>query len=61
MINQLWYAAPLIVAISLVYAATRHELLEPILKHALRFGVMTVGLMGAVLGVLAVMSWWCSA
>ncbi len=61
MINQLWYAAPLIVAISLVYAATRHELLEPILKHALRFAVMTVGLMGVVLAVLAVMSWWCSA
>jgi hypothetical protein len=59
MVNQLWYAAPLIVAISLVYAATRHELLEPILKHAFRFAMMTTGLMGAVLLVLALASWWC--
>ena len=29
---RLWYAVPLIVAVSLVYAATRHELMEPILR-----------------------------
>ncbi len=61
MINQLWYAAPLIVAISLVYAATRHELLEPILRHALRFAVTITTLLGGVLAVLALASWWCSA
>ena len=61
MINQLWYAAPLIVSVSLVYAATRHEMMEHILGHALRFGLWIVGFMGLVLGVLAVISWWCSA
>jgi len=55
--NQLWYAAPLIVSLSLVYAATRHELLEPILIHAIRFALQTTGLMVAVLVVLAAMSW----
>lgn len=61
MINQLWYAAPLIVAVSLVYAGTRHEAWEPILRHAFRFAVMTTGLMGVILAVLAGMSWWCNA
>jgi hypothetical protein len=50
--NQLWYAVPLVVVVSLVYAATRHEQLGPILSHALRFGGMVVGFMAAVLVVL---------
>ena len=32
--NRMWYSLPLIVVISLVYAATRHELMAPILEHA---------------------------
>jgi hypothetical protein len=57
MINQLWYALPLIVVVSLVYAATRHELMKPILQHALRMGTMITGLMGIVLVILAIISW----
>ena len=37
-ITRMWYALPLIVVISLVYGATRHELPKPILEHAVRFG-----------------------
>ena len=37
-ITRMWYALPLIVVISLVYGATRHELPKPILEHAFRFG-----------------------
>jgi hypothetical protein len=55
--NQLWYAAPLIVSLSLVYAATRHELLQPILGHALRFALWTTGLMLVVLVLLAFITW----
>ncbi len=55
--NQLWYAAPLIVSLSLVYAATRHETLEPILWHALRFSLWTTGLMVVVFVALAFMTW----
>ena len=31
--SRLWFAVPLIVAVSLVYAATRHEMMAPILEE----------------------------
>jgi hypothetical protein len=34
--NHFWYAVPLIASVSLVYAATRHELMPHILRHAAR-------------------------
>lgn len=46
---QLWYALPLLVTVSLVYAATRHEEMKPILQHALRFGIWVVVFMVLVL------------
>ena len=33
-IKDFWFAVPLILAVSLVYAATRHEDMGPILGHA---------------------------
>lgn len=57
-ISDFWYMVPLIVTISLVYAATRHELMEAILAHAFRVGVWIVGFMGMVFGVLLLISWW---
>lgn len=47
-INHLFYAPPLLVAVSLVYAATRHEDLGAILRHAGSFGGWTVAFMAAV-------------
>lgn len=58
MFNRMWYSLPLIVVISLVYAATRHEVLQPILQHALRFGMSIVGFMIIVFIVLTVVSAW---
>jgi hypothetical protein len=52
LINQMWYALPLIVVISLVYAGTRQELMEPILIHAARLGGWIVGFMAVVFAVL---------
>ena len=49
---QLWYALPLLVSVSLVYAATRHEEMSPILQHALRFGVWVIVFMLVVLGLV---------
>ena len=46
--DTLYYAAPLIAAISLVYAATRHEQPLPILKHAGRVAAWIVGVMVAI-------------
>jgi hypothetical protein len=60
MINQFWYAVPLIVVISLVYSATRHELMQPILSHAVRLGVWIVGFMAAIFVLLCAVSWWLS-
>lgn len=53
---RIWYAAPLIVCVSLVYAATRHEHLGPILNHAARFAIWVVVFMVIVAGVLALVS-----
>jgi hypothetical protein len=57
-INQLWHAAPLIVAISLVYSGTRHEQPRAILEHAIRLGVWITAFMGAVAALLFAISWW---
>ena len=56
-IPYLFYLAPLIVSISLVYAATRHEYLGPILRHAVRFGGGIVLFMFIVWLILALMDW----
>ena len=56
-INDLWYSMPLIVAVSLVYAATRHEQMGPILAHAGRIAVWILGFMAIIFVVLKLISW----
>ena len=56
-LNQFWYALPLIVVVSLVYSATRHELMRPILEHAGRTAVWITGFMVVVFLLLSLMSW----
>lgn len=58
LVNDLWYALPLVIAVSLVYAATRHEAMQPILAHALRIGVWILSFMAVVFVVLLLLSWW---
>ena len=55
--NDLWYAVPLIIVISLVYSATRHERTDQILAGAARIGTWICGFMLAIFAVLAVASW----
>ena len=55
-VNDLWFAAPLIVSISLVYAGTRHEDKGDILRHAFRVAVWIAGFMAVILAVLFVVS-----
>ena len=57
-VNLMWYSLPLIVAISLVYSATRHEQLGPIFAHAVRLGLMIAGFMTVILVGLAILGWW---
>jgi hypothetical protein len=42
---NIWYALPAIIAISFVYAATRHEAIVPILGHAIRTVLWISGFM----------------
>ena len=51
----LWYALPLVVSVSLVCAATRHELMRPILEHAVRFGAWLLVFMAIFMGLLALL------
>jgi hypothetical protein len=55
--QQYLYAIPLVVAFSLVYGATRHEMMVPILQHAVRAAVWTTGFMLFIFGVLLLVSW----
>ena len=50
--SSFWYALPLIASVSLVYAATRHEDVGDILRHALRVAIWIAGFMAIVFGVL---------
>jgi fumarate reductase subunit C len=56
-ISPMWFSIPLIVVISLVYAATRHERMGPILGHAARFAAWIVGFMAVVLLIFMLISW----
>lgn len=52
MIIDLWYAVPLIISVSLVYAATRYEEMTSILRQAARFGLWVTGFLVAAFAVL---------
>lgn len=54
---NLWYALPLIVSVSLVCAATRHEEFGPILNHAVRFALWIGVFMGGVMALLTLLDW----
>ena len=55
---DLWYAVPLIVAVSLVYSATRHEETGEILIQSLRTGVWIVCFMAVIFALLMIVAWW---
>jgi len=56
-VMRMWYAVPLLVSVSLVCAATRHEEMGPILVHAARFAVWIIVFMAIVLGVIQLLTW----
>ncbi len=55
--NQMWYALPLVVAVSLVYGATRHEWMMPILEHSWRTAFWMLTFIGAIFVLLFVLNW----
>lgn len=55
--HRLWYAVPLVTSVSLVYAATRHEEMGPILIHAVRFAIWIIAFMAVILAVIHFLTW----
>ena len=51
-LNELWYALPLIVAVSIVYAGTRYEHADDILIGSFRSIVWICGFMSTILVLL---------
>jgi hypothetical protein len=56
--QQYWYLLPLVVSVSLVYGATRHELPRPILYHAWHTALWMTIFMGSIFLVLWFASLW---
>ena len=55
--TYLLYFLPLLLAISIVYGATRHEDLGAIIRHSLQSGYWVAGFMGIIFLVLLIMGW----
>ncbi len=55
-IMRLWYLVPLVLSFSLVYGATRHERMLPILEHAARFAFWVLSFLGILYFVLWLIS-----
>ena len=55
---QIWYAIPLIVAVSLVYGATRHENLKEILIQSYRSAVWVIGFMAIIFAIIFIAGYW---
>jgi len=53
----LWHAIPIILVVSLVYGATRHELVGPILHNAYRTVVWIISFMAVIFAILWVLAW----
>lgn len=51
-LNIYWYVLPLCMAISLVYAASRHESWCRIWSHAARLCLMLLGILAGTMAVL---------
>ncbi len=47
-----WWILPLVLAISLVYSASRHEAWPKIWLHSARLGLWIIGLLGVATAVL---------
>jgi hypothetical protein len=55
---RIWYSVPLVVVVSLVYGATRHEYLKEIFIHAIRSAIWVVGFMAVIFALIWVAGFW---
>ena len=57
-IAAIWYALPLVVVISLVYGATRHEKFPEIVNQSFRSLVWVVGFMAIIFAIIFLAGFW---
>ncbi len=50
--NPYFYVLPVVVAISLVHGASRHDEWKPILSHSLRLGLLVMAILGGATAIL---------
>jgi hypothetical protein len=55
---RLWYAIPLVLVVSLVYGATRHERMKEIIEQSIRIAIGLVGFMSAIFVVIWLIGFW---
>lgn len=56
-LTYLFYYVPLLVAVSLVYAASRHEDMKLVLRHALQTGIWITAFMGSIFVIMLIMGY----
>ncbi len=54
--TDLWYVFPPVISASLVYAATRHERMSAILRHAAGVAIRILALLAVILAILMAIS-----
>lgn len=55
---QIWHAVPLVVVVSLVYGATRHEHLPEIVMHSIRSIIWVTGFMAIIFAMIWLAGFW---
>jgi len=55
---RLWYAIPLVLVVSLVYGATRHERMKDIFEQSIRTAIGLVGFMSAIFVLIWLIGFW---
>ena len=55
---QIWYSVPLVIVISLVWGATRHERLPEIIAQSIRSLLWVLTFMGIIFAVIFIAGYW---
>lgn len=55
---RIWWAVPLLVAVSFVYGATRHEYVHEIVASAIRSMIWIAGFVAFSLTLIWLLGWW---
>lgn len=58
MIPRIIYAIPLVITVSLVYGATRHERMSEIVSHSIRSIIWIVAFMAIILAIIWLGGFW---